>query len=259
MHEHAPLKAAELPWTEVKRLAEEGAVALLPIGSTEAHGPHLPLNVDVIIAEAVCASAARELASRSIRTIIFPPVSYGLTDFAAAVRGTVSVAAEATCAYLAGVLGGIAAHGFRAVAAVNHHVEPAHFKVVHEAVKRAAAAHPSVKLLAPDHRRPPFVAELGAEFTGGGSHAGLYETSLMLAAAPHLVREDVRASLPSLEIDLPGAIKTGAKDFAGAGGPDAYFGAPAAATREEGERLLARLGAFVADTLTAPSGGLPPR
>lgn len=243
------LRAAELPWTEVKRLAGDGAVALLPIGSTEAHGPHLPLNVDVVIAEAVCARAAQVLGESDVAAIVFPPVAYGLTDFAASFSGTVSVTAEATCAYLAGVLGGIAGHGFRAVAAVNHHVEPAHFKVVHEAVKRAAAAHPDVRILAPDHRRPPFVEELGEEFTRGGSHAGHYETSLMLAAAPHLVREDVRRALPSLQIDLPGAIKAGAKDFAGAGGPDAYFGAPASATPEEGERLLARLGAFVAEAL----------
>ena len=41
--------AAELPWTEIREFARQKAVALLPIGSTEAHGPHLPLNVDVVI------------------------------------------------------------------------------------------------------------------------------------------------------------------------------------------------------------------
>lgn len=253
------MRAAELPWTEVKRLAEAGAVALLPVGSTEAHGPHMPLNVDVIIAEAVCARTAAVLEDRGQKALVFPAVAYGLTDFAQAFSGTVSVAAEATTAYLAGVLAGIAAHGFTCVAAINHHVEPAHFKVVHEAVKRARAGSKSpggVCILAPDHRRPPFVHELGVEFTGGGSHAGLYETSLMLAAAPHLVREDVRLSLPDLEIDLPGAIKAGAKDFHGCGGPDAYFGAPAKATREEGERLLGRLAIFSADAVAAAAGSL---
>jgi creatinine amidohydrolase len=242
------LRAAELPWTEVKRLAAGGAVALLPVGSTEAHGPHLPLNVDVVIAEAVCLRAAALLEARGRRTLMFPAVAYGLTDFAASFSGTVSVPAEATTAYLAAVLAGIAGHGFGVVAAVNHHVEPAHFKVVHEAARRAAAQS-GARVLAPDHRRPPFVAELGEEFTGGGSHAGLYETSLVLAAAPHLVREDVRLALPELEIDLPGAIKGGAKDFHACGGPDAYFGAPAKATREEGERLLERLATFTADAV----------
>jgi hypothetical protein len=60
----------------------------------------------------------------------------------------------------------------------------------------------------------------------------------MLAAAPHLVDEVARRALPTLEVDLPGAIKQGAKDFLQCGGHDAYFGAPADATREEGERLF---------------------
>ena len=46
--------ASELSRNRIDALAKGGAVALLPIGSTEAHGPHLPLSVDVVIAEEVC-------------------------------------------------------------------------------------------------------------------------------------------------------------------------------------------------------------
>ncbi len=243
--------AAHLTWPQMKARAEAGAVALLPCGSTEAHGPHLPLNVDVVIAEAVCTRAAALLEAQGRKAVVFPAVAYGLTDFAAAFSGTVSVEADATRAYLAGVLAGIAAHGFPVVAAVNHHVEPAHFKVVHEACKRAQERFERARIFAPDHRRPPFVAQLGEEFTSGGSHAGLYETALVLACAPHLVREEVRASLPSLEVDLPGMIKAGAKDFHACGGPDAYFGAPSAATPAEGERLLGLLAGFTAEAVQA--------
>ena len=72
----------------------------------------------------------------------------------------------------------------------------------------------------------------------GGSHAGTYETSLMMVAAPHLVDEHARTQLPSLAVDLPGAIKAGATDFLQAGGPEAYFGAPALASVQEGHRLF---------------------
>jgi creatinine amidohydrolase len=61
----------------------------------------------------------------------------------------------------------------------------------------------------------------------------------MLAAAPGLVDERARASLPSLEVDLPARIKAGAANFLECGGPQAYFGAPATATAAEGERLFA--------------------
>jgi creatinine amidohydrolase len=229
--------AAALSWPRVKALADTGAIALLPVGSTEAHGPHLPLSVDVVIAEEVCRRLARRLEPRS--TVIFPAVAYGLTDFAAAFAGTVSLSADATRAMLSGVLEGIARHGFTRVGVINHHIEPAHFAVVHEAAKLAQSRVASTtRIVVPDHRRRPHGPRLGDEFMHGGSHAGRYETALMLAAAPQLVDEPARRALPELRVDLPAKIKAGAKTFHEAGGPDAYFGAPAAATAAEGHQLL---------------------
>lgn len=240
-------EARALTWPKMKALAEAGAVALVPCGSTEAHGPHLPLSVDVVISETVCRRVAQTLESAGRPAVIFPAVSYGLTDFAAPFSGTVSLGADATRAMMTGVFAGIAGHGFAKVVAVNHHLEPAHFKVVHEAAK-AAAAQTGAKVALVDHRRPPWGERLGEEFMRGGSHAGWYETSLMLAAAPELVDEAERATLPTLAIDLPGRIKAGAKDFLEAGGPLAYFGAPSTATATEGERLF---GILVEATLAA--------
>jgi creatinine amidohydrolase len=200
-----PLEAAHLSWPRVRALAAGGAVALLPVGSTEAHGPHLPLAVDAT-----------------------------------------------TRALLTDALAGIARHGFSATLAVNHHLEPAHFRVVHEAAK-AAREQTGARILVPDHRRPPTAPLLGREFTHGGSHAGTYETALMLAVAPHLVDQEALAQLPALEVDLPARIKAGARDFHEAGGPDAYFGDPRSATLKEGERLLGLLAEVVLAALDAPA------
>ena len=230
--------ARQLPWPQVKSLARGGALALLPVGSTEAHGPHLPLSVDVVIAEETC----RRIAARARREVVmFPAVAYGLTDFAAPFSGTVSIPAEVSRLSLTAVLSGIAAAGFHTVGVINHHLEPAHFRVVHDAGKAAQQASPSSRIVVVDHRRAPTGPLLGDEFMHGGSHAGNYETSLMLAAAPTLVDDTARRALPSLNVDLPGVIKAGAKNFLEAGGPDAYFGAPAAASAEEGERLFSIL------------------
>ncbi len=229
--------AGDLPWTEVRRYAERRAVALLPVGSTEAHGPHLPLRVDVVIAEEVCRRVSMRLVRRGQLGLIFPAVPYGLTEFAAEFAGTISIPAEAARAFLTEVIAGIASHGFRRIAVINHHLEPAHFHLVHEAA-RTAANRTGAAVAVPDHRKPPIASFLGDEFTRGGSHAGTYETSLMLAAAPQLVNEPARKSLPSLPVDLPAAIKGGARTFRDCGGLQAYFGAPASATRKEGERLL---------------------
>jgi len=255
----APRLAAQLPWTQVFRLAKAGATALLPVGSTEAHGPHLPLSVDVLIAEAVCQRVALRLEAQGIPAVVFPAVSYALTDFAAAFAGTVSVSAATSRDYLADVMAGIARAGFARVGVINHHLEPAHFRVVHEAAE-LAARRTTAKVVVPDHRKRPFSPLLGVEFTQGGSHAGAYETSLVLAAAPQFVDEAVRAGLPELAVDLPARIKAGAKDFAECGGADAYFGNPAAASREEGERLLELLADHAAAALSdsAPRTTGPP-
>jgi creatinine amidohydrolase len=231
------LEARALAWPRVKALAGQGAVALLPVGSTEAHGPHLPLCVDVVIAEEVARRVGERLHRRGTDCVIFPSISYGLTDFAASFAGTVSLSADTTRALLTGVLEGIAGHGFRHIGVLNHHLEPAHFAVVHDAA-RLARERTGAFIAVPDHRKKPTGPRLGEEFVHGGSHAGRYETSLMLAAAKGMVDEAVRATLPELAVDLPARIKAGAKSFIECGGPDAYFGDPARASAEEGERLL---------------------
>ena len=229
--------AAGLPWPRVKQLASSGAVALLPIGSTEAHGPHLPLSVDVVIAEEVCRRVGVRLQRKGIASVMFPAVAYTLTDFAAAFSGTVSLPADTARALMRGVMEGIVRSGFTRILVCNHHLEPAHFKLVHEAAAEATKAT-GVKIAVADHRRKPHGPRLGEEFMHGGSHAGGYETSLMMAAAPQLVDEAARRALPNFEVDLPARIKAGAKDFLECGGTDAYFGTPASATAAEGHRLF---------------------
>lgn len=228
-------EARWLAWPRMQALAREGAVALLPVGSTEAHGPHLPLSVDVVIAEEVC----RRVAARVQRdVVVFPSVAYALTDFAAPFSGTVTLEAQVARQMLEGILSGIVRAGFGSTVVVNHHLEPAHFRVVHDAAKAVQAKHSEAKVRVADHRRAPTGPQLGHEFMHGGSHAGNYETSLMLAAAPHLVNEEIRRALPELAVDLPGLIKGGAQDFLQCGGHDAYFGNPAQATAAEGQRLF---------------------
>ncbi|HWN67087.1 MAG TPA: creatininase family protein, partial [Haliangium sp.] len=55
------LRLAEMTWEELRDVPRERAVAILPVGATEAHGPHLPLGTDVIIAEAMARRGAERL------------------------------------------------------------------------------------------------------------------------------------------------------------------------------------------------------
>jgi creatinine amidohydrolase len=101
----------------------------------------------------------------------------------------------------------------------------------------------------PDQTEKRWARTLSEEYKRGACHAGSYETSLVLAARPELVRDSERASLPPLPIDLAKAMKAGVRTFGEAGARDAYFGDPAAATRAEGDDLYARLVEMVVTTI----------
>lgn len=242
----APIEAADSTWEELRPLAAEGAVALLPVGSTEAHGPHLPLNTDVIIAEEVCRRSQALLRERGRPSVIFPALAYGVTDFAAGFTGTVTVTAATLEALLGDIVRSLSSQGFGPVVLVNHHLEPAHFEALH----RAAEAAQPARVIVPDHRKKPWALELGEEFCRGGSHAGRYETSLVLAADPARVAAS-RRDLPVLDIDLGKKIREGARSFGELGADRAYMGDPAAATAEEGNRLYQVLARQVAELVLA--------
>ena len=81
-----------LTWPEARDLAQTGAgaVAILPVGAIEAHGPHLPLGTDLIIAEAMARAGAARIDRHGIDAIVLPPFSYTPAPFAAAFAGTLS-------------------------------------------------------------------------------------------------------------------------------------------------------------------------
>jgi creatinine amidohydrolase len=95
-----------------------------------------------------------------------------------------------------------------------------------------------VPVLFPDQRVEPFVSLLSDEFKAGARHAGGYETSIVLAARPEAVRQELLPTLEPVWIDLPARLKEGARTFAEAGATLGYFGDPATATAEEGHRML---------------------
>ena len=90
----------DLTWKEARETLKRGVVAILPIGSTEAHGPHLPLATDVIISEEMSRRAAEKLSARGIEALVLPPVSYSVTDFSSDFAGTISIKRETAAAVI---------------------------------------------------------------------------------------------------------------------------------------------------------------
>src|SRR5207253_2577995 len=99
----AVLDLAQLTWEEVRDLDRAKAVAILPVGAIEAHGPHLPLATDVVIAEAMAREGARRLAARGLAAVVLPALAYSTAAFAAAFAGTTSTRPETARALVLGV------------------------------------------------------------------------------------------------------------------------------------------------------------
>jgi creatinine amidohydrolase len=235
---------ADLTWVEARDVLGADCVVLLPVGAIEAHGPHLPLDTDVIIAVETARRAAARLRARDVLAVVAPPIAYGVSYVGAPFAGTVPASASLVAALVEQVITGLATFGPTRFAVVNAHLEPAHVEAVRQGVGRAAAGT-GVRIALPDKREPRWAASLTEEFRRGSRHAGAYETSLVLAVAPEKVRTDLLRSLPAVAIDLPSRLRAGARTFAEAGGTEAYFGDPARATAAEGERLFEALAAMV--------------
>ena len=227
---------AEMTWTEIDEALKERPVALLPVGAIEAHGPHLPVTADSIIATEMAKRGAAKLLEHGVHALILPPVSFTVADFGADFAGTISIPAETATALLRDVCIALSKK-FRAVAIANMHLEPKHIESLKAAVEQANKAGASVCYA--DITKKRWVENLGEAFKAG-DHAGAFETSLVMAAAPDMVRERERISLAPMDGLMPG-LKKGAKTFAEAGGEDAYFGDPTAATAEDGETYFEAL------------------
>jgi creatinine amidohydrolase len=100
----------------------------------------------------------------------------------------------------------------------------------------------------------PWALRLGDEFKSGACHAGQFETSIVLAERPELVREATRVALPANPSSLSRAIREGKHTFEEAGGSQAYFGFPAQATAEEGRATIEVLGVILDEAVQAEVG-----
>lgn len=239
-----------MTWTEVAVLDRARIVALLPAGAVEAHGPHLPLSTDGVIAGAMAEAAARRLADRGLLPLLLPPLDYTAAPFAAAFPGTVSIRPETVTALVVDLARSLAGWGLRCLAIANAHLDPAHLAALHAAAA-AARTEVGIAVAFPDLTRKPWALRLTEEFRSGACHAGRFEGSVVLAARPDLVRDAVRRELFPNPASLSAAIRAGQSSFAEAGGPQAYFGDPAAASREEGEETIETLGRILEEAVLA--------
>jgi creatinine amidohydrolase len=213
-------------------LRERHPIALWPVGAVEPHGPHAPLGTDTSISIGICRRAAARLDHPP--AVVLPALPFGVTRYGAAFPGAIGIGEATLRAIVLDVARGVREQGCRRLVIVNNHFEPEQVTTL-----RAAAAECGALYL--DLLRRRAVQRLPDEFRRGSCHAGRYETSLVLADAPALVDRDAMATLPPREVDMPAAIAAGRTDFVAMGMDQAYCGAPAEASAQEGEATFATL------------------
>lgn len=240
----SPVRLTELTYSEFASLDRARCLALLPVGAVEAHGPHLPLGTDGVIAEAMARAAADMLREQGWTPLLLPALDYTVAGFGRNFPGTFSFRPETVRLWLQDLTGELARWGLRALGVANAHLDPGHL----ESLKAGLEGAP-LPVAFPDLTRRKHAARLTAEFQTGACHAGQYEGSIVLATRPELVRLEAARQLPDNPRSLVDAIRAGQSSFEEAGGPQAYFGSPRGINPEEGRQTIAELGAILAQEL----------
>jgi creatinine amidohydrolase/Fe(II)-dependent formamide hydrolase-like protein len=225
----------ELTWPEAAERFRQVDVALLPVGSLEQHGPHLPLDTDAFDAELTARRVAA--ACREPRPLVLPLIPYGVSyaheDFA----GTLSVSPETLARAVHEIGLGVAREGITKLVIVNGHGGngPAlHFAA--QMINRDAHIFTCVDT---GETSDADVAEICD--VKNDAHAGDIETSTSLAARPELVRMDrAEAFVPEFSssyLDFASRRSVGWYARTARISPSGVLGDPTRATREKGERI----------------------
>ena len=230
-----------LTWTQVAQLPDKAnTVIVLPAGSTEQHGPHLPCAVDTIIAAGVVGHALARLPA-AVPAFALAPITYGKSDEHLHFPGTVTLDGTTLLETITQVGESVYRMGFRKLLIVNGHGgQP---QVMEMAARELRLRHGDYTVLPHFTWRVPHAA---GQFMSDrekrlSMHAGHAETAILMALAPHTVHmQHALANYPPefpskvLSSDGRPACAWTARDF----GPSGVIGDPLPATPEQGRIIL---------------------
>lgn len=233
-----------LTWPEINEAIRQRKVAVLPVGSVEQHGYHLPLDVDFRLASSVCLGAGERAPSEML---ILPPVSFGYCHHVMDFPGTINIQPSTFINFLLDITRSLAYHGFKRIILVNGH--GSNYHLVEQAGRQtclqtdALCATLSWWQLVADY----WNKEVRTSPPGGCAHACELETSMYMHLYGDGVRADrIKGAFPEFVTDIPGGEEWMWVDLTAGAGPvqivewtstyseSGSFGAPEQATAEKG-------------------------
>lgn len=184
-----------LTWEEVQHKLDDGTrTIILPVGSTEQHGYHLPVGTDTMVANALAESAAREASA-----LVAPPIWLGWSPHHMVLPGTITIRPEVLIEVVFDVIQSLHAHGFECFVLLNGHriVNISWLQIVGERAKRMLGV--KVILFDPAYMSKSIANDLG---WGEVGHAEEIESSHMWYYYPELVKMDRARDNPHIENPL---------------------------------------------------------
>ncbi|MBO3801080.1 MAG: creatininase family protein [Thermoproteota archaeon] len=228
---------------EIEDAANKGLVAILPIGSIEIHGPHMPVGTDSITVYKVA-----ELAAEKEPAIVLPPFYYAYVPENRHFPGTVSLTAKTLLSLLEEVCDEISRNGFKKILIVNGH--GGNNELIRVFLRDSLTKRKNYFIYALVSPWPPNVARTVAELSEGRTigHACEIETSVGLYLFEDLVKtKNITQEARTGSLNLPKGIETPVDWQAYA--LQLYLGDPRFASKEKGKVVIDELVNFLAEVI----------
>ena len=237
---------------QLKSLADANAIVVVPVGSIEQHGPHLPVKVDALLATEVARRAALKIQTHQ-PILVTPTVWCGLAEHHMDFCGTLTLDFETFHALLRNLCRSIRHHGFRRIFLLNGH--GGNIAALNVICSELVRELEGLRVVSGTYWTLPEVAEKFAEILEvqqNVRHAGEAETSMMLALEPELVDQSIlnqADGTPEIPFYGSGVSRWVSFKEVSANG---VIGSPSVATATKGELLLEVASEGIAGVLQDP-------
>jgi creatinine amidohydrolase len=252
------MSSPEIEWRrlradQLRDMARQDALVILPLGSIEQHGPHLPVEVDSRLGEEVALRAARVMADRGQPVLVLPMFWPGVSEHHMSFGGTITIGFDTYRAVVEDIIRSVLRAGFRRIALLNGHGGNENgLRVITDELTPKLGV-PIVQFTYWYAAAEPIAAIL--ETQTGLLHACEAETAMMMAVRPELVAEDRIAMAkvnytPEVEDVVGGGVyrwrAIGSRSASG------VIGNPDAASPQKGKRLFDDIAQTLAGKLGNP-------